>query len=206
VRGRVRRSSPIQALLARAGARPHDRRDRGVFGPAAGSGCWARRPTPSCAPRASGAICADGRTSSATSRSPTADGELGALLARTAGRILITLPVVAVVRAAAFSAYTLPIERCPPPSTCTRRPARPTTYQSATVTRRGRISRQGLPEHRDALMGIAWGLSPNSDAFAPATPVVSADSQPFHTSKHDMWRNAGADRRARAGRCSWPAN
>ena len=27
------------------------------------------------------------------------------------------------------------------------------------------ISRQGLPEHRDALMGIAWGLALNSNAI-----------------------------------------
>jgi hypothetical protein len=31
--------------------------------------------------------------------------------------------------------------------------------------RRGRISRQGLAEHRDALMGIAWGLSQCSPSF-----------------------------------------
>ena len=34
------------------------------------------------------------------------------------------------------------------------------------MTRRGRISRQGLAEHRDALMGIAWGLAQHSPAFA----------------------------------------
>jgi transposase len=34
------------------------------------------------------------------------------------------------------------------------------------VHRRGRISRQGLAEHRDALMGIAWGLSRYSPSFA----------------------------------------
>jgi hypothetical protein len=39
-------------------------------------------------------------------------------------------------------------------------------YQSATLRRRGRISRQGLAEHRDALMGIAWGLSLFSPSFA----------------------------------------
>jgi hypothetical protein len=41
----------------------------------------------------------------------------------------------------------------------------PASYQSSTITRRGRISRQGLAEHRNALMGIAWGLSQRSDAF-----------------------------------------
>ncbi|MCV7092090.1 transposase, partial [Mycobacterium interjectum] len=42
----------------------------------------------------------------------------------------------------------------------------PALYQSATLNRRGRISRQGLAEHRDALMGIAWGLSQQSPSFA----------------------------------------
>ena len=41
----------------------------------------------------------------------------------------------------------------------------PARYQSSTLTRRGRISRQGLAEHRDALMGIAWGLSQNCGPF-----------------------------------------
>lgn len=94
------------------------------------------------------------------------DGQLTELLARTAGQILTTLPGVAVVRAAAFSAYTLPIERWPTPEHLySATGLAPATYQSSTITRRGRISRQGLPEHRDALMGIAWGLSQNSDAF-----------------------------------------
>jgi transposase len=41
----------------------------------------------------------------------------------------------------------------------------PTAWQSATLSRRGRISRHGLPEHRDALMSIAWGLSQHCAAF-----------------------------------------
>jgi transposase len=41
----------------------------------------------------------------------------------------------------------------------------PASYQSATISRRGGISRQGLPEHRDALMAIAWGLAQASPAF-----------------------------------------
>jgi transposase len=95
-----------------------------------------------------------------------ADGQLDGLLAQTAGQILTTLPGVAVVRAAAFSAYTLPIERWPTAEHLySATGLAPATYQSSTVTRRGRISRQGLPEHRDALMGIAWGLSQRSDAF-----------------------------------------
>jgi transposase len=95
-----------------------------------------------------------------------ADGQLGALLAQTAGDILTTLPGVAVVRAAAFSAYTLPVERWPTAEHLySATGLAPATYQSSTITRRGRISRQGLPEHRDALMGIAWGLGQHSDAF-----------------------------------------
>jgi transposase len=41
----------------------------------------------------------------------------------------------------------------------------PALTPSSTITRRGRISRQGLAEHRNALVGIAWGLSQSSDAF-----------------------------------------
>jgi transposase len=95
-----------------------------------------------------------------------ADGQLEALLTHTPGQVLTTLPGVAVVRAVAFSAYTLPIERWPTAEQLySATGLAPATYQSATVTRRGRISRQGLPEHRDALMGIAWGLSQYSAAF-----------------------------------------
>ncbi|MCA1699335.1 MAG: transposase [Actinobacteria bacterium] len=87
-------------------------------------------------------------------------------MAETAGQILLSLPGVAVARAAAFSAFTLPIERwATPEHLYSATGLAPTTYQSSTITRRGRISRQGLPEHRDALMGIAWGLSQNSVAF-----------------------------------------
>lgn len=95
-----------------------------------------------------------------------ADDQLAVLLAQTPGQVLTTLPGVAVVRAAAFSAFTLPIERWPTPEHLySATGLAPATYQSSTVTRRGRISRQGLPEHRDALMGIAWGLALNSTSF-----------------------------------------
>jgi transposase len=92
--------------------------------------------------------------------------QLGVLLAQTPGQILTTLPGVAIVRAAAFSAYALPIERwATPEHLYSATGLAPASYQSSTLTRRGRISRQGLAEHRDALMGIAWGLSQRSDAF-----------------------------------------
>ena len=91
---------------------------------------------------------------------------LADLLADTDGQILTTLPGVAVVRAAA---PTLPIERWPSADHLySATGLAPASYQSGSVTRRGRISRQGLAEHRDALMGIAWG-SPNT-----APPLVSA--------------------------------
>jgi transposase len=94
------------------------------------------------------------------------EGQLTELLAQTDGQLLTTLPGVAVVRASAFSALTLPIERWPTPEQLfSATGLAPVTYQSASVTRRGRISRQGLAEHRDALMGIAWGLSQSSPAF-----------------------------------------
>jgi transposase len=95
-----------------------------------------------------------------------ADAQLSALLAQSAGQILTTLPGVAAVRAAAFSAYTLPIERWPTAEHLySATGLAPASYQSSTVTRRGPISRQGLPEHRDALMGIAWGLSQRCGPF-----------------------------------------
>jgi hypothetical protein len=80
------------------------------------------------------------------------ESQLAELLAGTDGQILTSLPGVAVVRAAAFAAHTLPIERWPTPERLySATGLAPASYQSASVTRRGRISRQGLPEHRDAL-------------------------------------------------------
>jgi transposase len=95
-----------------------------------------------------------------------ADEQLAELLAGTPGQVLTSLPGVAAVRAAAFAAFALPIERWPTPEHLySATGLAPASYQSSTVTRRGKISRQGLPEHRNALMGIAWGLSQNSVAF-----------------------------------------
>ena len=63
---------------------------------------------------------------------------------------------IATVRAAAFAAYTLPIERFPTPEHLySATGLAPASYQSASVRRRGGIARTGLPEHRDALMSIA---------------------------------------------------
>jgi transposase len=95
-----------------------------------------------------------------------AESQLAGLLAESDGQILTSLPGVAVVRAGEFSAYTLPIDRWPTPEHLySATGLAPASYQSSTITRRGRISRQGLAEHRNALMGIAWGLSGSSQAF-----------------------------------------
>jgi transposase len=94
------------------------------------------------------------------------EGQITQLLAVTPGQILITLPGVAEVRAAAFAAHSLPITRFPTPEHLYAATGlAPTTWQSASLKRRGHLSRQGLPEHRDALMGIAWGLSQHSPSF-----------------------------------------
>jgi transposase len=94
------------------------------------------------------------------------EDQLTRLLATTPGQILTTLPGVATIRAAAFAAPSLPITRFPTPEHLYAATGlAPAAWQSASLTRRGRISRQGLPEHRDALMGIAWGLSQHSVSF-----------------------------------------
>jgi len=93
------------------------------------------------------------------------DGQIERLLAASAGHILTTLPGVATTRAAAFAAHTLPIERFPTPEHLySATGLAPASYESSSVRRRGAIARTGLPEHRDALIGIAWGLG----QFAPA--------------------------------------
>jgi len=95
------------------------------------------------------------------------EAELGQLLKGSDGQVLISLPGVAVVRAAGFAAHSLPIDRFPDAEHLySATGLAPALYQSATVRRRGRISRQGLAEHREALMGIAWGLSKHSATFA----------------------------------------
>lgn len=93
--------------------------------------------------------------------------EIEQLLADTDGQILTTLPGVASIRAAAFAAHSLPIDRFPDAEHLySATGLAPALYESATLHRRGRISRQGLAEHRDALMGMAWGLSQRSPGFA----------------------------------------
>jgi transposase len=104
------------------------------------------------------------------------------LLAQTDGQILTSLPGVAENRAAAFSAFTLPVDRWPTAehlySATGLSPAR---YESSTLTKRRGISREGLAEHRDALMAIAWGLSQNSPAFRARDAELRARGlRPMH--------------------------
>jgi transposase len=94
------------------------------------------------------------------------EAQIAILLERTEGRVLTTLPGTATVRAAAFACHSLPIERFPTPEHLySATGLAPASHESATVRRRGAISRQGLPEHRDALMAIAWGPSRFSESF-----------------------------------------
>jgi transposase len=94
------------------------------------------------------------------------EAQIAALLAGTPGQVLTTLPGVANTRAAAFAVHALPIERFPSAehlySSTGLAPAR---YESATVRRGRAISRTAPGERRDALMGIAWGLSQHSLSF-----------------------------------------
>jgi transposase len=106
------------------------------------------------------------------------EADLEPLPAGSGGQVLTTLPGVAVVRAAGFAAHSLPINRYPDAEHLySATGLAPALYESATIRRRGRISRQGLAEHRDALMGIAWGLSRSSPSFAATRPRVP---QPRH--------------------------
>lgn len=92
--------------------------------------------------------------------------QVGMLLAGSAGEVLTTLPGVKTVRAAAFAVHALPIERFPTAehlySFTGLAPAR---YESATIRKARAISRQAPGERRDALMGIAWGLSRHCEVF-----------------------------------------
>lgn len=103
------------------------------------------------------------------------DEQIAQLLAATDGQVLTSLPGVAVIRAAAFAAHSLPITRFPDAEHLySATGLAPALYESATLRRRGRISRQGLAEHRDALMGIAWGLSLSSPSFADRNAELRA--------------------------------
>jgi transposase len=88
------------------------------------------------------------------------DAEIEVLLAGTEGQVLTSLPGVKASRAGAFAAFSMPIAGFPDAEHLySATGLAPATYQSSTINRRGGISRQGLPEHRDALMSMAWGMS-----------------------------------------------
>jgi transposase len=150
------RAPTARSLLARAPGRFYDSNAR----------YWAERwraclpPPPDAAARAGRLGRSVARWQDLRDDIASIDAEIAALLAETAGQVLTTLPGVAVIRAAGFAAFSLPVDRYPSAahlySATGLAPAR---YQSATISRAGRISRTGLAEHRDALMGIAWGLS-----------------------------------------------
>jgi transposase len=156
------RPPAVRSLLARAPGRFYDSSAR----------YWAERwraclpPPPDAAARAARLGRGVARWQDLRDDIASADAEIAALLAETAGQVLTTLPGVGIARAAGFAAFSLPIERFPSPghlySATGLAPAR---YQSATISRTGRISRTGLAEHRDALMGIAWGLSQSCGPF-----------------------------------------
>jgi transposase len=90
------------------------------------------------------------------------EAQLTTLLESTDGQLLTTLPGTATVRAAALC---LPRAADRALRDYSASGLAPASYESATIRRRGRISRQGLAERRDALMGIAWGLSQHSESF-----------------------------------------
>lgn len=119
------------------------------------------------------------------------EDEIEVLLAGTDGKILTSLPGVAVLRAAAFAAHSLPIARFPDAEHLySATGLAPALYESATLHRRGRISRQGLAEHRDALMGIAWGLSLFSPSFAERNAELRARGMAPIQARVALSRNA----------------
>jgi len=120
-----------------------------------------------------------------------AGADMARLLTLTDGQILTTLPGVKYVRAACFSAFTVPISRFPSAERLySATGLAPASYQSSSIERRCGISRQGLPEHRDALMAIAWGLSQS------CTPFIEREEQ-LRTRGDAPDSGPGGDRPAR---------
>lgn len=150
-----------RSLKARAGGRLTD----------ATAAFWAARwkaclsPPPDAEPRAARLARDLARFDALREDIAFVDQQIALLLAAGPGQILTTLPGVAIVRAAAFAAHTLPVERfATAEQLYSATGLAPASYQSASIRRRAGIARTGLPEHRDALMAIAWGLG----QFAPA--------------------------------------
>jgi transposase len=123
-------------------------------------------PPPDAAARATRLARSLARWRGLTADIATVDAEIAALLAGSDGQVLTSLPGVGASRAAAFAAFSLPIDRFPTAEHLySATGLAPGSYQSATINRRTPISRQGLPEHRDALMNLAWGLSQHCGPF-----------------------------------------
>jgi transposase len=119
------------------------------------------------------------------------EDEVKMLLAVTDGQILTSLPGVGVNRAAAFAAHSLPIARFPDAEHLySATGLAPALYESATLRKRGRISRQGLAEHRNALMGIAWGLALSSPSFAERNAELRARGMAPIQARVALARNA----------------
>lgn len=163
LRGRVCGSSTDRAIAAGAGHESVPQRGCSILGAAV-----AGLPPPYDAERRAQRLSRDlARYQALQADIAAVEIDLEHLLVDTDGQVLTTLPGVAVVRAAGFAADSLPIDRYPDAEHLySATGLAPALYESATLRRRGRISRQGLAEHRDALMGIAWGLSRFSPSFA----------------------------------------
>lgn len=109
------------------------------------------------------------------------DEQIEQLLLDSAGQVLTSLPGVLTVRAAAFAAHTLPVERfATPEQLYSTTGLAPSSYESASVRKRGAISRTGLPEHRDALMAIAWGPGQFAPAFQQRRRELNARGKNRH--------------------------
>ncbi len=105
--------------------------------------------------------------------------------------MLTSLPGVGPIRAAAFAVHSLPIARFPDAEHLySATGLAPALYESSTLRRRGRISRQGLAEHRDALMSIAWGLSMFSPVFAERNAQLRARGMAPIQARVALARNA----------------
>ena len=103
------------------------------------------------------------------------EAEIALLLAGTDGQVLTSLPGVQACRAAAFAAFSLPVTRFPTAGHLySATGLAPSSHQSSSISRRPGISRQGLPEHRDALMAIAWGLSQYCPPFTQRQEELQA--------------------------------
>src|SRR4051794_17615045 len=103
------------------------------------------------------------------------DEEIKVLLAVTDGQILTSLPGVAVIRAAAFDAHSLPIARFPDAEHLySATGLAPALYESATLRRRGRISLRAWPNTATR----SWASLGDSPCSHPASLNAPPNSAP----------------------------